>query len=579
MRARTAFLLSMVVLASAALSGCRHTQGRTPSTVALEPAGVRGERVLVVPADGGSAALAAGVARHLSTLPIRVCRPEDYGGESSAGGGWRAWAWERRIPYVFVTGGSAADGDDVQAELLPSSPGEAVRQWAVPRGDAVPVELRARLRDDLRVPPERADGHPTTWMVCPQAELQRLRTALLVQPDEATLEDLRRVRASYPLDPALTAIEGVLLMALGDEEEGRRLLLRAQVANPEGAAELAVLARMAGRAGLEELGLALWQLACELWPGRLDYALALAELLEERQRVEEAGNVLLLASATVEVGEDLEGVADRPDRAAVLASAALLGDLRYLLGWMLHRQGTLDTAVASYSTARELYEAVDEPENVAACRNNIGVALVESNRAVAAIPHLRAALAGRGDGEPSEEEANTLYNLGAALQAVGRLDEADRTWRTAAAQYRSVGAVQDQFETLLDVVINRGEMGSSDDVEVALEIALRAIEGHEAHDEFRAMALDAVGVARARVDRIEEALAALEEALEIWVSLGDRLHEGQTRYNMAIPHLAAGDVDAALECLEGARAIALEQGDTESVVAIDQQKSQIERMR
>jgi hypothetical protein len=48
---------------------------------------------------------------------------------------------------------------------------------------------------------------------------------------------------------------------------------------------------------------------------------------------------------------------------------------------------------------------------------------------------------------------------------------------------------------------------------------------------------------------------------------------------MAIPHLAAGDVDAALECLEGARTIALELGDTESIVAIDQQKSQIERMR
>ncbi len=579
MRARITFLLSLLVLVSVPLAGCRHTRGQATTIGVLEPAGVRGERILVVPAEEASEELAVGVARHLSTLPIRVCRPEDYGGDSAAEGGWCEWAWERRIPYVLVTGRDPEDGASVVTELLPASPGEAVGQWTGAGGEGAPVELRAQLRDDLRVPPERADGHPTTWMVCPQSELQRLRTALLVQPDRDTLEDLRRVRTTFPLDPALTEIEGVLRMALGEEEEGRRLLLRAQVANPQGVAELAILARMAGRAGLDELGLALWELACEFWPGRLDYALALAELLEERDRVEEARDVLLSASATVADGEDLEGIAERPDRAAVLANAALLGDLRYLLGWMLHRQGTLETAVASYSSARALYEAVDEPENVAACRNNIGVALVESNRAVAAIPHLRAALAGRGEAEPSEEEANTLYNLGAALQAVGRLDEADRTWRTAASQYRSVGAVQDQFETLLDVVINRGEMGSSEDVEIALALALGAIEGHEAQTELRAMALDAVGVARARVDRIEEALAALDEALEIWISLGDRLHEGQTRYNMAIPHLAAGDVDAALECLEGARNIAAELGDTESIVAIDQQKSQIERMR
>jgi len=541
--------------------------------------GVRSERVVVVPAAAGDASLAAVVARHLSTLPVRVCRPEDFGDDSAEPGGWCEWAWERRIPYVLTTGLDPEEGDAVVADLRPSSAGDPVRRWSVSAGDPAPVELRARLREDLSVPEKRADGHLTTWMICPVDELNRLRTALLVQPDGETLASVVDARAVYPLDPALTEIEAVLRLALGEEDEGRRLLLRAQVANPEGPAELAVLARMAGRAGLDDLEIALWRTACELWPGRLDYAVALAELLEEGDHIGEAAGVLLTASASLTEEPEPAAAAQRPDRAAVLARAALLGDLRYLLGWMLHRQGELDVAVATYSSARELYEGVGEADSVSACRNNIGVALVENNRAVAAIPHLRAALDGREEDDPTEESANTLYNLGAAYQAVGRVAEADRSWRTAASHYRSIGSVQEQFETLLDVVINRGEMGSAEDVEMAMGHALGAVEGHAAHREFRAMALDAVGVARARVDRIDEAMLALDEALEIWIDLGDRLREGQTRYNMAIPHLAAGDVEAALSCLEEARAIALELGDTESVVAIDQQKSQIERMR
>ena len=540
---------------------------------------MRGERVVVVPAEATDAALAAGVARHLSTLPVRVCRPEDFGDDSAEPGSWCEWAWERRIPHVLVAGRDPEAGDAIVAELQPSSPGESTRRWSVAPGDPGVVELRAHLRTDLSVPAQRADGHPTTWMICPAAQLDRFRIALLVQPDGQTLASVVEARRTYPLDPALMEIEGVLRLAQGEGDEGRKLLLRAQVANPEGAAELAVLARMAGRAGLDELQIALWRTACELWPGRLDYAVALAELLEEEERIDEAAGVLLSASASLDTEPDPEAAADRPDRTTVLAHAALLGDLRYLLGWMLHRQGELDTAVATYASARLLYEAVGEAESVSACRNNMGVALVENNRAVAAIPHLRAALDGRVDDDPTEESANTLYNLGAAYQAVGRVTEADRSWRTAASHYRAVGALQDQFETLLDVVINRGEMGSAEDVELAMELALGAVEENEAYRECRAMALDAVGVARARVDRIDEAKAALDEALEIWIDLGDRLREGQTRYNMAIPYLAAGDVEAALSCLEEARAIALELGDTESVVAIDQQKSQIERMR
>jgi hypothetical protein len=74
-------------------------------------------------------------------------------------------------------------------------------------------------------------------------------------------------------------------------------------------------------------------------------------------------------------------------------------------------------------------------------------------------------------------------------------------------------------------------------------------------------------------------MEALEQALQAWVERGDRLHEGQTRYNMTIPHLARGEIDLALQCLAQARVIAEELGDAESIVDIDVQMEQIDELR
>ena len=587
---RATCAVALFVFSAVALSlltpGCRHVRSTRAAQLPplLEAASVRGERLLVHPGDDESVALARDVARHLSTLPVRVCTVEEHGGSPMPAGdvdAWRDWAWDRRIPYLLVSGRSPEEPRGVLVRLVPACAGDEVRQWVIESDTAraVPVELRARIRDDLGVGEERPDGHPTTWTTARPEELEALRTAVLVEPDGRTLERVHEALAKHPLDPALVELEGLVRWRQGEDTEGRRLLRRAQSFNPEGSSQLPVLARAAGRAGMTELELGLWALASEIWPGRLDYATAHAECLEAADRTDDAVGILLAASARVGA-VDVSAAAERADRAVLLARAGLVADARYLLGWLLYLGGDLEDAVASYGDARQIYEALDESGSIAACRNNMGVSLVEMGRAAAAIPHLRAALLARGGREPTPEEANTLYNLGAAYEATGRLYDADEAWRLAAERYHAIGAKNDQFDTWLDIVLNQGEIGARDGVEEAWEQATTlAASTDGADDELRARSLDVVGVARARVDLFEESLEALREALEIWVATGDRLHEGQTRYNMAIPFLGRGDHEQALSTLAEARAIAAELNDTESVVAIDAQMEQIERMK
>jgi len=544
---------------------------------------VRGERVLVVTASD-DAPLGESVARHLSTLPLRICRPADFDQEGEAAD-WRAWAWERRIPYLLILERMAAEEEHaVTLRLVGSRGTDEVRRWQASGSTSrsLPVDLRVDLREDLGVQEERPDGQATTWPICAAAEVRRLREVVLLHDDP--LPSVRETAEACPMDPALIELEAVALLRAGDEDEAGRLLRRAQAINPEGSCQLGVLARMAGRYALDELEIDLWQAAVEVWPARLDLALQLAEVLEQRERATEGSGVLYASlERTPEPGDlDPEVIGERADAAVLLTGAALSADRRYLLGWLLYQQQRYEDAMVGYSAARSLYEVVEEPGGVSACRNNMGVTLVESGRAVAAIPHLRAALLARGGRGPSEEAANTAYNLGAAYEEVGRLTDADQAWRDAAARYGEAGVLEAQFETLIDVQLNLGEIGSSDRIEQLHEELLLLAEGQEdqaADARLRARALDAVGVARARVSRVDESLAALDESLAVWIELEDRLREGQTRYNMAIPHLASGDVEAALTTLAAAREIAVELGDSESIVAIDVQMKQIEQMR
>jgi len=573
--------------------GCGHRRGagNTSAPPPLPPSEVGGQRALVAPADPGSRAFARSLARHLSVLPMRVLESVDVSADASDGEAvapvtWQARAWNHRIPFVLLARAPDASEPDGLAtvELLPAREGGPLRSWqaeADARDDRAVVALRGEIHGEFGLQERRPDGHPSRWMVCPPEVLDTLRIAVLMEPTEPTVASVRAQLEVYPLDPALVELEGVARRLAGEDEAGRLLLRRAQAFHPAGASELPRLARMAARAGLHDRQLALLRWAVEIWPDRLDHALALAAALDEGERSAEAAAVLVEHSSRIEVVDPEALVWPEGGLAGAVARAGVAqrADLRYSLGWLLHQTGRRDDALASYSLSRHLYAAVDEPANAGTCANNTGVLLIELGRPLAAVPPLRQALSARMMGGLSREAANTLYNLGAAYQELGRFDDAADALGRAAEGYGQVGAADDRFETLLELVVVTAELGRADEVEAAYEyVAGEAAEGEEGAA-ARARALDAVGVARARVDRFDESMVALEQALATWIELGDRLHEGQTRYNMAIPLLARGDLEGALAALAEARLIAVELGDAESVVAIDRQMEQIEQMR
>ncbi len=583
-----ALLVTVVVLQV----GCPKIRPPTDAVTrppALEPLHIAGQRVLVVPGATAPPEMDE-IARHLSVLPWRITVPAEYGVEEAQD--WETWADERRIPFLLVLSrpadeslpADAADGHVIlEAALVSSARGETLHAWTVGPclPAALPVELRLVLHAEMGLGENRPDGHPTSWITCGVETLERLRVATVVEPGEATRELVRQHGRGCPLDTALVELDGVLTLHLGQEPEGRRFLKRVQAMTPQGPSQLPVLARMAGRSGMEERSLWLAELAAEQWPGRLDMALTLAGLYDELEDFAGAEDVLLGAAAGLDHGEppSPEELIARPDRDALEAQLALTADLRYSLGWAFQRQGKGQAAIASYSEGRDLFELIDEPFSTAACENNLGVAMIEANRPVAAIAPLRRALEIRGQTEATLEEATTTYNLAAAYEALGRGREAAATMQTAASRYAEAGAADAQFDTLMEVIQLHGENESNEDVERVFQRVLLLVEGHEEERRLRARALDSVGVARGRVGRFDESLEALEEALGIWAEIGDRLHEGQSRYNMAIPYLGMHDMEKALDMLEMARTIAEELEDLESVHDIDQQIQQIEKLR
>jgi tetratricopeptide (TPR) repeat protein len=582
-----------LVAALLLVGGCGHRRvaSRMVPPPPLAARGLEGQRALVVPADEGSAAFARSLARHLSVLPLRVLEsvdlaaagPDDLPADPLA---WQARAWSRRIPFVLLAQATVAGQADDRAsvQLLPAREGEPLLTWKATEGERDGrdvVELRGAIHADFGLEDQRPDGHPSRWMVCPPDELDSLRVAVLMEPGPSTVAAIQLRSQAYPLDPALIELEGIARRLSGEEEEGRLLLRRAQAFHPSGSSELPRLARLAARTGMLERQLTLLRWAVEIWPDRLDLSLALAAVLDEEGEPAVAAEVLLDASSRVDALDP--DALDLPDddllTAPALARIARRADLRYSLGWLLHQTERRDAALGSYALSRRLYEAVAEPGNAGTCANNTGVLLIEVGRPLAAVPPLRQALSARMLDGISLEASNTLYNLGAAYQELGRFDESADALRRAADGYGQVGAAEDRFDTLLELVVVTAELGRPDDVETAFEhVAGEAAVG-EGAAAAQARALDAVGVARARVDRFDESMAALNEALASWVTLGDRLHEGQTRYNMAIPLLGRGDLEGALAALAEARLIAVELGDAESVVAIDRQMEQIEQMR
>jgi tetratricopeptide (TPR) repeat protein len=176
----------------------------------------------------------------------------------------------------------------------------------------------------------------------------------------------------------------------------------------------------------------------------------------------------------------------------------------------LHRAGRLAQAVEAYRSAAT---AAERPEAAATARSNACAALNELGRYREALEECRKAeelLRGSG-GLPL---ADTLNNLGWALDGLGSTPEAEAAYRRALGLYQAAGRPEDEalvLSNLASLAIGRGALGEAMDWIDRAEALARGAAGEDwAEEELRIGHVNR-GVVLERLGAYREALAEVRE--------------------------------------------------------------------
>ena len=568
----------LLLLALVALAGCRTT--RAPG---LDFA--RGQLVLVVaPAEPSEE---AALDRALTLTPVRswpatadtpLTQRLDGAEDDARLAVARQEAEERRIPWLIVSEPDALRVEDVR--------GGAVR-WEKPlRGGARTPHGRARvLREALGADagPDLLD--PDGVRLAPADALDRLRRLAASAAWEEHQEVVADLRAEFPADPALL-IHGVLpeLLTEGSSPSADAALRRAHAMNPAGESELLAVSLVAEANEQRPIALRAREHLARLLPERLDYRSELADLQSEMIGEDEAIGTCL---------GGLGGVAD-PERFRSLppgsaphdAPAALpWADLSFSLGWYLTRDGRPQEALGAYEQAMDVYDALGRPRELADTMNNTGVALVQAGRAIVAVPMFRKALRLRQDQGRAEKAANSRHNLARALADSRRLNDAIRTYEDAATDYEALGDPLGAAESLYETLEHHAATGDREGLEARATDLFARLDGLQDADEARVATTELrgsvwfeLGQARMALDDPRAALDAYGEALRWYRAVDRRLYEAQTLYSMAVPNMALFRLEEAHANLLAALRLAVDLGDSGSIIDIRDQVGELRRL-
>jgi tetratricopeptide (TPR) repeat protein len=197
-----------------------------------------------------------------------------------------------------------------------------------------------------------------------------------------------------------------------------------------------------------------------------------------------------------------------------------------------------------------------EHPDVAVSRNNLGLLLYDLDRPAQGVEHLEAASsiwrAQLGENHP--EVAKARNNLAMVLERTGRLDEAEREYRASLNIRESVFGAQ--HPEAIAVRHNLGlVMLSRDEPAAAEELIAQAVEQWETQtpddQRTRAIAYNSLGLARAALEKKEEALAAFERSVELAESSYGPQHPQICQFwNNLARNLADADPDRARELAE-----------------------------
>ena len=525
-------LLLVVVLAGCA---ARRTAA-VPGLLSL-----RGQGVLLVDVDGERVELR----RELGGLPWRLYPSEADStlegqlGDLKAAG--RA-AELRRLPWLVVA-------DDEGLRVLTA---RGFRElWRGQRGAALRRELGA-------------EGEPAR--LAPLARIQALRRAVLAGAWEQHAAQLADLVERFGDDPALRWHEALRAALLGEGEAGFAL---AAALNPDGESELFALALRADQAAKPALAQRLRTWLVRTYPERLDYYPPLVETVAQEEGDEAAVALCRSALGRVERPAELT-----PGSAPHEAPAALpWADLRYALGFRLWRSGDGRAALLALEAALDVYEPLGRRWEEADALNTAGAALVELGRPMAGVASLRKALRLRELQGDRYREATTTYNLARALHDARRLSDARETYELAAERYLAGGWVDDGLQTRVEIVPVDVALEDFGGAERRCEALLTAITGASEitaarRDELLAPLWTERGKGRAAGEDHPGALAAFARAAKLWEVLDRPLERGQVAWLRALPHVALLQFEAAWSDLIEALTLAVEAGDSDSILVI-----------
>ncbi|MDB5097558.1 MAG: two component, sigma54 specific, transcriptional regulator, Fis family [Cyanobacteria bacterium RYN_339] len=276
------------------------------------------------------------------------------------------------------------------------------------------------------------------------------------------------------------------------------------------------------------------------------------ELAEAEQAPAAAGQALLgLAKArqlrgayqeALDFAARAEQAAEQAGLAALAARAATIRARVELFMGAGHR-----AALASCARAVALATQANAPTMRSAALNLQGVLMVQDdpNAREAGLAMVREAIAladGVGD---LVGMAAALENLGNAHFSLGELREAREAFQRDTDHCRSYGIGTEGLTAEMNLALVLAELGEAEAGDRAREVAAR---GEQIGRPFvRAIALAVGGQAASRAGRLDEAVDALDQALDLALRVKNRFAEEYIRLYRLEAELARGDVDGARE--------------------------------
>ena len=206
------------------------------------------------------------------------------------------------------------------------------------------------------------------------------------------------------------------------------------------------------------------------------------------------------------------------------------------VGLLYHRLGEPERALASYREAQPLFEAAGARglRGVAIARHDMAYAFAALGETASAEESYLLALRGFQDLKIASREAQTLHNLGALLARAGRQDEAAEA---AAAALEVSRAARDGRGEAYALHVSglasaaAGHPGPAADALRAALDAMRAL-GDRAGE---AATLEALAAVQRDLGRLEDAIALVDQALE----LRERLRAGLSGLDLRATYVAS----------------------------------------